>query len=267
MTGHLLGAAGGIEAIACALVLRHGVVPPTINLEHADPECDLDYVPRQARVLAARVALSTSMGFGATTHASSCGGPEARARPPWSGRRGRCGPVRRAYAGRGAGSAPSEGCKLQDVSCGRFLGKDGRVKKWHPGHGFEAYRRTAGLACAGEVLVTTRIGYLRFLALAIALALLPCSRSEAQYFGQNRVQYRSFDMRVLKTAQFDIYYYPEEEQAARLAARMAERWNARLSRLLDARLPTRQPLICSQPTDFSRPTPLEVRNRGRARVA
>jgi len=64
MTGHLLGAAGGIEAIACALVLRHGVVPPTINLEHADPQCDLDYVPRQARVLAARVALSTSMGFG-----------------------------------------------------------------------------------------------------------------------------------------------------------------------------------------------------------
>ena len=99
--------------------------------------------------------------------------------------------------------------------------------------------------------MTTRIGYLRFLALAIALALLPCSRSEAQYFGQNRVQYRSFDMRVLKTAQFDIYYYPEEEQAARLAARMAERWNARLSRLLDARLPTRQPLIlyASQP-DF-----------------
>ena len=64
MTGHLLGAAGGIEAIACVLVLRHGVAPPTINLERADPECDLDYVPRQARAVAARVVLSTSMGFG-----------------------------------------------------------------------------------------------------------------------------------------------------------------------------------------------------------
>ena len=64
MTGHLLGAAGGIEAIACILVLRQGVAPPTINLERADPECDLDYVPRQARAVAARVVLSTSMGFG-----------------------------------------------------------------------------------------------------------------------------------------------------------------------------------------------------------
>jgi 3-oxoacyl-[acyl-carrier-protein] synthase II len=64
MTGHLLGAAGGIEAIACALVLRRGIAPPTINLETADPDCDLDYVPRQARALAASVVLSTSMGFG-----------------------------------------------------------------------------------------------------------------------------------------------------------------------------------------------------------
>jgi 3-oxoacyl-[acyl-carrier-protein] synthase II len=64
MTGHLLGAAGGIEAIACALALRHGVAPPTINLEQADPECDLDYVPGRARALAAKAVLSTSMGFG-----------------------------------------------------------------------------------------------------------------------------------------------------------------------------------------------------------
>jgi 3-oxoacyl-[acyl-carrier-protein] synthase II len=64
MTGHLLGAVGGIEAIICALALQEGVVPPTINLDRPDPACDLDYVPRVARPLAAHVALSTSMGFG-----------------------------------------------------------------------------------------------------------------------------------------------------------------------------------------------------------
>jgi 3-oxoacyl-[acyl-carrier-protein] synthase II len=64
MTGHLLGAVGGIEAIVCALVLQRGVVPPTINLDAPDPECDLDYVPLTARDLRVRVALSTSMGFG-----------------------------------------------------------------------------------------------------------------------------------------------------------------------------------------------------------
>ena len=64
MTGHLLGAAGGIEAAVCALVLANGVAPPTINLESPDPECDLDYLPGCAREIAARVVLSTSMGFG-----------------------------------------------------------------------------------------------------------------------------------------------------------------------------------------------------------
>jgi 3-oxoacyl-[acyl-carrier-protein] synthase II len=64
MTGHLLGAAGGLEAAVCALVLERGVVPPTINLEHADPRCDLDFVPLQARTHAVRVAVSNSFGFG-----------------------------------------------------------------------------------------------------------------------------------------------------------------------------------------------------------
>jgi 3-oxoacyl-[acyl-carrier-protein] synthase II len=64
MTGHLLGAAGGLEAITCVLVLTHGIVPPTVNLEHADPDCDFDYVPHRARALSARTVLSTSMGFG-----------------------------------------------------------------------------------------------------------------------------------------------------------------------------------------------------------
>ncbi len=64
MTGHLLGAAGAIEAIACLLAMRDGCVPPTINQETPDPDCDLDYVPNAARPLRLRVALSNSMGFG-----------------------------------------------------------------------------------------------------------------------------------------------------------------------------------------------------------
>ncbi|MGE5552371.1 MAG: beta-ketoacyl-ACP synthase II [Betaproteobacteria bacterium] len=64
MTGHLLGAAGGVEAIASVLTLYEGVAPPTINLENPDPECDLDYVPNVARRGDFRVALSNSFGFG-----------------------------------------------------------------------------------------------------------------------------------------------------------------------------------------------------------
>jgi 3-oxoacyl-[acyl-carrier-protein] synthase II len=66
MTGHALGAGGGIEAIVCALTLRDGVIAPTLNLEDPDPDCDLDYVPGQARHAAVRVALSNSFGFGGT---------------------------------------------------------------------------------------------------------------------------------------------------------------------------------------------------------
>jgi len=64
MTGHTLGAAGGIEFIACLLALRDSVAPPTINLDNPDPECDLDYVPKQARELPIRTAMSNSFGFG-----------------------------------------------------------------------------------------------------------------------------------------------------------------------------------------------------------
>jgi 3-oxoacyl-[acyl-carrier-protein] synthase II len=64
MTGHTLGAAGGIEAILSLLALQHGILPPTINLHHPDPECDLDYVPNEARHQAINVAMSNSMGFG-----------------------------------------------------------------------------------------------------------------------------------------------------------------------------------------------------------
>ncbi len=66
MTGHLLGAAGGIEAIATILALWNGLLPPTINYEHPDPDCDLDYVPNQARKQAVEVALSNAFGFGGT---------------------------------------------------------------------------------------------------------------------------------------------------------------------------------------------------------
>jgi len=64
MTGHLFGGAGGIEALFTVLTLRHGIIPPTINLENPDPECDLDYVPNAARSAPVRVALSNSFGFG-----------------------------------------------------------------------------------------------------------------------------------------------------------------------------------------------------------
>ena len=64
MTGHLLGAAGGAEMVACVMSIKEGVVHPTINYENPDPECDLDYVPNQARELKVRAALSNSLGFG-----------------------------------------------------------------------------------------------------------------------------------------------------------------------------------------------------------
>jgi 3-oxoacyl-[acyl-carrier-protein] synthase II len=74
-TGHLLGAAGAVEAIFSILALRDGVLPPTLNLNEPDPECDLDLVPREARKKHIRYALSNSFGFGGTNAALIFGPP------------------------------------------------------------------------------------------------------------------------------------------------------------------------------------------------
>ena len=66
MTGHTLGAAGAIESVYTILAIQRGMIPPTINQEHPDPECDLDYVPNQARPAKIRIALNNSFGFGGT---------------------------------------------------------------------------------------------------------------------------------------------------------------------------------------------------------
>jgi 3-oxoacyl-[acyl-carrier-protein] synthase II len=66
MTGHLLGAAGGVEAVYSALSIHHQVAPPTINIFEQDPQCDLDYIPNTARNMKIEVVLSNSFGFGGT---------------------------------------------------------------------------------------------------------------------------------------------------------------------------------------------------------
>jgi 3-oxoacyl-[acyl-carrier-protein] synthase II len=63
-TGHMLGAAGAVEMTACALAIHHGIVPPTINYQVPDPECDLDYVPNTAREMKVNVIINNSFGFG-----------------------------------------------------------------------------------------------------------------------------------------------------------------------------------------------------------
>jgi hypothetical protein len=90
-----------------------------------------------------------------------------------------------------------------------------------------------------------RHGWRIGIAVATGLALAGSTTApvEAQYFGQNKVQYRTFDFSVLKTEHFDVYYYPEERAGVDMAARMAERWHARLTQLLHHQLTGRQPLI------------------------
>jgi 3-oxoacyl-[acyl-carrier-protein] synthase II len=66
MIGHLLGAAGGVEAVVTVLALHHGILPPTVNYDTPDPECDLDYVPNVARKVQVEAAISNGFGFGGT---------------------------------------------------------------------------------------------------------------------------------------------------------------------------------------------------------
>ena len=83
-------------------------------------------------------------------------------------------------------------------------------------------------------------------ALCVLLGLPSASLAQGGYFGRNKVQYREFDFKVLKTDHFDIYYYPEEEQAAQMASRMAERWYTRLSQLLNHQLSSASPSSCTR---------------------
>jgi 3-oxoacyl-[acyl-carrier-protein] synthase II len=78
MLGHSMGGAGGIEAVATVLTLVHQTATPTINLDHPDPECDLDYVPHRARPASVRAALSNSFGFGGHNISLLFAHPDAR---------------------------------------------------------------------------------------------------------------------------------------------------------------------------------------------
>ncbi|HYF38407.1 MAG TPA: hypothetical protein VD930_01880, partial [Gemmatimonadales bacterium] len=94
-------------------------------------------------------------------------------------------------------------------------------------------------------------GARRVVWLAATVVPLLASTVQAQYFGRNKVQYQKFDFQVLKTEHFDIYFYPKERAAAAQAARMSERWLARLSRVLNHELSGRQPLILyASPAEF-----------------
>ena len=103
---------------------------------------------------------------------------------------------------------------------------------------------------------SSRRAVLAFMA-AVTLAAVSVP-AEAQYFGRNKVRYRTFKFQVLKTAHFDIYYYPEEKVAVEMAGQMAERWYARLSKVLNHELRARQPVIlyASHP-DFEQTNALE----------
>src|SRR5688572_11029144 len=96
---------------------------------------------------------------------------------------------------------------------------------------------------AGAAAIRSTNMQVRVLSAIIALVLGIVTAAEAQYFGRNKVLYEKFDFKVLATEHFDIYFYPEEEAAVQLAARMAERWYARLSKVLRHELTGRQPLI------------------------
>ena len=91
----------------------------------------------------------------------------------------------------------------------------------------------------GREKVAQRAKHLAIACLILALG----SPASAQYFGRNKVRYRPFDFQVMRTEHFDIYFYPSEREGVDIAARLAERWYARLSRQLNHTLSERQPLM------------------------
>jgi hypothetical protein len=104
-------------------------------------------------------------------------------------------------------------------------------------------------------------------AAALAFLVLGAPPVHAQYFGQNKVQYKDFDFRVMKTRHFDIYYYPEEEAAVADAAKMAERWYTRLSRVLSHQFSERQPVILYASHTHFEQTNVSPGSSARARAA
>src|SRR5262245_12069255 len=98
----------------------------------------------------------------------------------------------------------------------------------------------------------------RMTAAAMLVAICLPAVASAQYFGRNKVQYRTFSFQVLQTEHFDLYYYPEEQDAAYLASRLAERWYARLARFFDHQLRGRQVLILyAAPSHFRQTNAVE----------
>src|SRR5438128_11804617 len=99
--------------------------------------------------------------------------------------------------------------------------------------------------------------------IAAALALLGVAPLAAQYFGQNKVQYQAFDFRIIQTEHFEVYYYPAERTAALDAARMAERWYARLSRILHHQFQGRKPIILyASQSDFQQTNIVDATGEG-----
>src|SRR5436190_14591765 len=99
----------------------------------------------------------------------------------------------------------------------------------------------------------------RLVVAAAVLNLAVPLAAHAQYFGRNKVQYETFNFQIFKTDHFDLYYYPEEQEAAKIAARLAERWYARISRFFNHDLRGRQILILyASPAQFRQTNAVEV---------
>ena len=97
------------------------------------------------------------------------------------------------------------------------------------------------------------------LAAAVILILVSEPAAHAQYFGQNQVQYRHFDFKILKTQHFDIYYYPEEKATAEYLGRIGERWWVRLSKLFNHTIRSRQPVMLYASASDFRPAQTQTR--------